>query len=176
MPSLPSAPALRHPRRHFVALPEHLTSASMPGKYRDPWAAREAWRRHPIFSMRFYARNMFPGLGWATGAFVLCEYLGECFDGRRCIVVSEAHHISVSFVSPARPHRRHIGTPKQHREAQGGRQEAAWRGVALKASFFRSVTTGRSRPSIDVYKPFVHEVWRAIRQWNSQEHFIRWIQ
>lgn len=101
---------------------------------------------------------------------------GECFDGRRRVVISEAHHISVSFVSPARPHRRHIGTPKQHREAQGGRQEAAWRGVALKASFFRSVTTGRSRPSIDVYKPFVHEVWRAIRQRNSQEHFIRWIQ
>ncbi|CAO1621083.1 unnamed protein product [Jaminaea pallidilutea] len=59
-------------RSHFAALPEHhVASASMPGKYRDPWAAREAWRRHPIFSMRFYARNMFPGLGWATGAFVL---------------------------------------------------------------------------------------------------------
>ncbi|KAK1921920.1 NADH dehydrogenase 1 beta subcomplex subunit 3 [Papiliotrema laurentii] len=43
----------------------------MPGPlYRDPWAQREAWRRHPIFSKRTQFKAMFPGLGWATAAFV----------------------------------------------------------------------------------------------------------
>ena len=43
----------------------------MPELYRDPWAKREAWRKHPLFSTRFYMRNMFPGLGLGTSAFVL---------------------------------------------------------------------------------------------------------
>ncbi|WFD04580.1 hypothetical protein MOBT1_003292 [Malassezia obtusa] len=42
----------------------------MPELFRDPWAKREAWRKHPLFSMRFYARNMFPGLGLGSAAFV----------------------------------------------------------------------------------------------------------
>jgi NADH dehydrogenase (ubiquinone) 1 beta subcomplex subunit 3 len=41
----------------------------MPSLYRDPWAAREAWRRHPIFSNRFMFRNIFPGIGLGVGAF-----------------------------------------------------------------------------------------------------------
>ncbi|OCF38220.1 hypothetical protein I316_00446 [Kwoniella heveanensis BCC8398] len=42
----------------------------MPGpQYRDPWAAREAWRKSPIFSNRAMFRNMFPGLGTAIVAF-----------------------------------------------------------------------------------------------------------
>ncbi|PWN23435.1 hypothetical protein BCV69DRAFT_297365 [Microstroma glucosiphilum] len=39
--------------------------------YRDPWAKREAWRKHPIFSHRFYMRNIFPGFGIALGAFTV---------------------------------------------------------------------------------------------------------
>ncbi|RUP47520.1 NADH-ubiquinone oxidoreductase B12 subunit family-domain-containing protein [Jimgerdemannia flammicorona] len=40
----------------------------------DPWARREAWRKHAIFSNRTIFRNMFPGLGIATVAFA--AYLG----------------------------------------------------------------------------------------------------
>ena len=39
--------------------------------YRDPWAKREAWRKHPIFSMRYYVRHMFPGLGLGVTAFAV---------------------------------------------------------------------------------------------------------
>ena len=39
--------------------------------YRDPWAKREAWRKHPIFSHGFYFRHMFPGLTLGVGAFVV---------------------------------------------------------------------------------------------------------
>ncbi|PWN48558.1 hypothetical protein IE53DRAFT_389233 [Violaceomyces palustris] len=38
--------------------------------YRDPWAKREAWRKHPIFSYRYMVRNMFPGFGIGLGAFL----------------------------------------------------------------------------------------------------------
>ncbi|KAL9937391.1 hypothetical protein V8E36_003800 [Tilletia maclaganii] len=41
----------------------------MPSNYRDPWAKREAWRKHPVFSNRFYIRNMFPGFGLGLAAF-----------------------------------------------------------------------------------------------------------
>ncbi|GHJ84379.1 hypothetical protein NliqN6_0781 [Naganishia liquefaciens] len=37
--------------------------------YRDPWAKREAWRKSPIFSNKAMFRNLFPGFGWAVGAF-----------------------------------------------------------------------------------------------------------
>ncbi|ORX40527.1 NADH dehydrogenase 1 beta subcomplex subunit 3 [Kockovaella imperatae] len=43
----------------------------MPGPlYRDPWAAREAWRTQGVFDPKYMRRNMFPGLGIATVAFV----------------------------------------------------------------------------------------------------------
>ncbi|RDB25338.1 hypothetical protein Hypma_007889 [Hypsizygus marmoreus] len=29
--------------------------------FRDPWAKREAWRKHPVFSNRIMFRNLFPG-------------------------------------------------------------------------------------------------------------------
>ncbi|KAE8266428.1 hypothetical protein A4X09_0g5919 [Tilletia walkeri] len=47
----------------------HSNKPTMPPHYRDPWAAREAWRKHPIFTNRFYIRNMFPGLGLGAAAF-----------------------------------------------------------------------------------------------------------
>ena len=34
----------------------------MSSMFRDPWEKREMWRKHPIFTQRFYARRMFPGL------------------------------------------------------------------------------------------------------------------
>ncbi|KAG0169386.1 hypothetical protein DFQ28_003694 [Apophysomyces sp. BC1034] len=37
--------------------------------YRDPWAKREAWRKHPLFSKTSNFKTMFPGLGIATVAF-----------------------------------------------------------------------------------------------------------
>jgi len=43
----------------------------MPEIYRDPWAKREAWRKHPIFTNRFYLRHMFPGLTLGVSAFVV---------------------------------------------------------------------------------------------------------
>ncbi|KAI9634092.1 NADH-ubiquinone oxidoreductase B12 subunit family-domain-containing protein [Dioszegia hungarica] len=42
----------------------------MPGPlYRDPWGAREAWRKSPIFSNRAMFRNILPGFGTAVIAF-----------------------------------------------------------------------------------------------------------
>jgi len=37
--------------------------------YRDPWAKREAWRKHPVFSNTAMFRNIFPGFGIAVVAF-----------------------------------------------------------------------------------------------------------
>ena len=37
--------------------------------YHDPWAKREAWRKHPVFSKTTALRNMFPGFGIAVVAF-----------------------------------------------------------------------------------------------------------
>ncbi|KAJ7072287.1 NADH-ubiquinone oxidoreductase B12 subunit family-domain-containing protein [Mycena amicta] len=37
--------------------------------FRDPWAKREAWRKHPVFSNRAMFTSMFPGLGIAIVAF-----------------------------------------------------------------------------------------------------------
>ena len=37
--------------------------------FRDPWAKREAWRKHPVFSRRAMFSNMFPGFGVALVAF-----------------------------------------------------------------------------------------------------------
>jgi NADH dehydrogenase (ubiquinone) 1 beta subcomplex subunit 3 len=37
--------------------------------YRDPWAKREAWRKHPIFSTRNMFKSTLPGFGIAVVAF-----------------------------------------------------------------------------------------------------------
>jgi len=39
--------------------------------YRDPWAKREAWRKHPIFSNRAMFKNSAPGFGIAVVAFAV---------------------------------------------------------------------------------------------------------
>ena len=43
----------------------------MSSMFRDPWEKREMWRKHPIFTQRFYARRMFPGFTLGTTAFIL---------------------------------------------------------------------------------------------------------
>jgi len=35
----------------------------------DPWAKRDAWRRHPVFANRAMFANVFPGFGIAVVAF-----------------------------------------------------------------------------------------------------------
>ncbi|KAF9227319.1 hypothetical protein BS17DRAFT_775286 [Gyrodon lividus] len=40
-----------------------------PPLFRDPWAKREAWRKHPIFSNRAMFSSIFPGFGIAVVAF-----------------------------------------------------------------------------------------------------------
>jgi len=37
--------------------------------FRDPWAKRDAWRKHPVFSNRAMFSSLFPGFGIAVVAF-----------------------------------------------------------------------------------------------------------
>jgi NADH dehydrogenase (ubiquinone) 1 beta subcomplex subunit 3 len=37
--------------------------------FRDPWAKREAWRKHPVFSNRAMFSGFLPGFGIAVVAF-----------------------------------------------------------------------------------------------------------
>lgn len=43
-------------------------------KYRDPWAKRDMWRKHPVFTNAFYIRHAWPGFLWGIGAFAV--YVG----------------------------------------------------------------------------------------------------
>ncbi|AAW45381.1 hypothetical protein J008_04936 [Cryptococcus neoformans] len=55
----------------------------MPGPlYRDPWAAREAWRKSPIFSNKAMFRSMFPGLGTAIVAFTAYVIYDDFFAAK----------------------------------------------------------------------------------------------
>ena len=54
----------------------HLSFSSLqmspprdPQLFRDPWAKREAWRSHPVFSRRQMFARAFPGFGVAVVAF-----------------------------------------------------------------------------------------------------------
>ncbi|PSR73199.1 hypothetical protein PHLCEN_2v10920 [Hermanssonia centrifuga] len=40
-----------------------------PQLFRDPWAKREAWRKHPVFQRSAMVSKMFPGFGVAVVAF-----------------------------------------------------------------------------------------------------------
>ncbi|OBZ70942.1 hypothetical protein A0H81_09214 [Grifola frondosa] len=40
-----------------------------PPIYRDPWAKKEAWRKHPVFARGAMLSKMFPGFGIAVVAF-----------------------------------------------------------------------------------------------------------
>ena len=59
----------------FVASQAYVRRSSDPESimselFNDRWAKREAWRKHPIFSMRYYVTHMFPGLTLGVTAFV----------------------------------------------------------------------------------------------------------
>lgn len=47
--------------------------------YRDPWAKREAWRKHPVFSNQAMFRNLFPGFGIAVAAFTVYVVVDNMF-------------------------------------------------------------------------------------------------
>ncbi|GBE80606.1 NADH-ubiquinone oxidoreductase B12 subunit family-domain-containing protein [Sparassis latifolia] len=50
-----------------------------PQLFRDPWAKREAWRKHPIFSNRAMFSKMFPGFGVAVVAFTTYVIVDNLF-------------------------------------------------------------------------------------------------
>ncbi|ORY33364.1 NADH dehydrogenase 1 beta subcomplex subunit 3 [Naematelia encephala] len=55
----------------------------MPGPlYRDPWAKREAWRSHYIFSSRNYLRHGLPGFGIASVAFAAYVIYDDFFASK----------------------------------------------------------------------------------------------
>lgn len=45
------------------------TPPEPPSLFRNPWAKRDEWRRHPTFSQRAMFSRMFPGFGVAVVAF-----------------------------------------------------------------------------------------------------------
>ena len=64
--------------REFKFFPAFLTTVlppplarPLPRSISDPWAAREAWRHDPYFSVQNRVARLFPGLGLATGAFAV---------------------------------------------------------------------------------------------------------
>ncbi|KAG2134347.1 NADH dehydrogenase 1 beta subcomplex subunit 3 [Suillus cothurnatus] len=44
---------------------------SNPPLFRDPWAKREAWRKHLVFTNRTVSSSMFPRLGIVLIAFIV---------------------------------------------------------------------------------------------------------
>ncbi|KAI0058106.1 hypothetical protein BV25DRAFT_1315272 [Artomyces pyxidatus] len=67
----------------------------MPPKYpllfRDPWAKRDAWRRHPVFSNRAMFANLFPGFGIAVVAFTAYVVADNVYGGLKP-AAEEKHH------------------------------------------------------------------------------------
>ena len=57
--------------------------------FRDPWAKRDAWRKHPVFSQRAMFRNMFPGFGIAVVAFSVYVVVDNVYGK---VNKTEAHH------------------------------------------------------------------------------------
>lgn len=57
--------------------------------FRDPWAKREAWRKHPVFSNRVMFRNIFPGFGIAVVAFTAYVVADNIYTSQR---EQLAHH------------------------------------------------------------------------------------
>jgi NADH dehydrogenase (ubiquinone) 1 beta subcomplex subunit 3 len=46
-----------------------LLAMSAPIIFRDAWAKRDAWRKHPVFARSAMVRSMFPGFGIGLAAF-----------------------------------------------------------------------------------------------------------
>jgi len=47
--------------------------------FRDPWAKREAWRKHPVFANRTMFRGLLPGFGTAVVAFTAYVVLDNVY-------------------------------------------------------------------------------------------------
>ncbi|TFY79588.1 hypothetical protein EWM64_g4426 [Hericium alpestre] len=56
---------------------------SYPQLFRDPWAKRDAWRRHPVFSKRVMFSNLFPGFGIAAVAFTAYVIVDNVYSGTK---------------------------------------------------------------------------------------------
>jgi len=54
---------------------------SLPPLFRDPWAKRDAWRKHPVFSNRAMFSSMFPGFGIALVAFTAYVVADNVYNG-----------------------------------------------------------------------------------------------
>jgi NADH dehydrogenase (ubiquinone) 1 beta subcomplex subunit 3 len=59
--------------------------------FRDPWAKREAWRKHPVFSNRTMLRNLFPGFGIAVVAFTAYVMMDDVWKAIRKREESKHH-------------------------------------------------------------------------------------
>ena len=57
--------------------------------YRDPWAKREAWRKHPVFSKAAMFKNLFPGFGIAVAAFTVYVVVDNMFLKAKA---KQSHH------------------------------------------------------------------------------------
>ncbi|KAJ7287490.1 NADH dehydrogenase 1 beta subcomplex subunit 3 [Mycena rebaudengoi] len=58
--------------------------------FRDPWAKRDAWRKHPVFSNRAMFANFFPGFGIAVVAFTVYVAADNLYLSKRR--VETPHH------------------------------------------------------------------------------------
>ncbi|KAH9948949.1 NADH-ubiquinone oxidoreductase B12 subunit family-domain-containing protein [Amylocystis lapponica] len=56
-----------------------MSSPPSPQLFRDPWAKREAWRKHPMFARRAMFSKMFPGFGVAVVAFTTYVIVDNVF-------------------------------------------------------------------------------------------------
>ena len=56
-----------------------MANPPTPPMFRDPWAKREAWRKHPIFNQRAMLSKMFPGFGVAVVAFTTYVIIDNMF-------------------------------------------------------------------------------------------------
>ena len=63
---------------------------SNPSLFRDPWAKREAWRKHPVFSSRAMFSNLFPGFGIAVVAFTAYVVVEKFY--RKAQIEEAKHH------------------------------------------------------------------------------------
>ena len=51
--------------------------------FRDPWAKREAWRKHPVFSNRAMFSSLLPGFGTAVVAFTVYVIVDNVYLSKR---------------------------------------------------------------------------------------------
>jgi NADH dehydrogenase (ubiquinone) 1 beta subcomplex subunit 3 len=58
----------------------------------DPWAKRDAWRRHPVFSNRAMFSSLFPGFGIAVAAFSVYVLAENVIGKGKHQAVEDKHH------------------------------------------------------------------------------------